>query len=634
MPEWSLYEKEQELKPLIFSNGKSQADVVNEVLRAIGEGYKIIFIKGVCGTGKSAIALNIAKEIGRASIVVPIKNLQKQYEDDYTNKKHLLKNREKLKISVITGRANHSCQFIKENFLSEIKDANTTLSEFSGNNKNSKAEKNSADNHSIPCKIEIKEKNIKLLREYLRKNKQINSNEFLPINKIRRMSIAPVCPYWSPLVPSEINISLENSKKFNYKGLENIEYTFYQRGNVCSYYNQYLAYVNSDVLIFNSHKYKLECLMNRKPATDIEIIDECDEFLDSFSSSKKINLNRLNFVLSSMFSEDEKTQRIVNELVELTTSIIRENKEFDEEKIITLKNSKVLGLLSYFFESNFLEHIEADEENYCYYCDEVARTFEALLDESFISFHKEDKDLFVKIVTINLDRMFAELLNKNKIIVMMSGTIHSPQVLKDIFGLSNFKIIDAETRMPGKITCLRTGLEINCKYENFRNGQATREKYLLALNKCVLQAIKPVLVHVNSFSDLPSLEEAEQFNLSIITREKFIELQNNDFGELIKKFKNKEIDILYSTKCNRGVDFPGDSCNSIILTRYPYPNISSLFWRILKQKKPEYYREFYMDKAKREFLQRIYRGLRSEKDHIYLLSPDIRVFWGFEEQLI
>jgi len=32
-----------------------------------------------------------------------------------------------------------------------------------------------------------------------------------------------------------------------------------------------------------------------------------------------------------------------------------------------------------------------------------------------------------------------------------------------------------------------------------------------------------------------------------------------------------------------------------------------------------------MDKSKREILQRIYRGLRSERDKVYLLSPDIRV---------
>ena len=105
---WSLYDSGKELKPWVFSNGKSQEDVVKEVINAIEKGKKIIFIHGICGTGKSAIALNLAKEFGRASIVVPVKALQKQFEDDYTNKKYLIKeNGEKLKIEVLTGRQNH-----------------------------------------------------------------------------------------------------------------------------------------------------------------------------------------------------------------------------------------------------------------------------------------------------------------------------------------------------------------------------------------------------------------------------------------------------------------------------------------------------------------------------------------------
>ncbi|MFH1970930.1 MAG: hypothetical protein ABIJ05_00905, partial [Patescibacteria group bacterium] len=55
------------------------------------------------------------------------------------------------------------------------------------------------------------------------------------------------------------------------------------------------------------------------------------------------------------------------------------------------------------------------------------------------------------------------------------------------------------------------------------------------------------------------------------------------------------------------------------------PNISSLFWKILKRTNPQHFMPFYMDKANRELLQRIYRGLRSKTDRVYLLSPDVRV---------
>ena len=181
--------------------------------------------------------------------------------------------------------------------------------------------------------------------------------------------------------------------------------------------------------------------------------------------------------------------------------------------------------------------------------------------------------------------------------------------------------------MPGKVTPLRAGCEINCKYENFSKGRISRMQYLKALGSCIMLAERPVLVHVTAFSDLPTESEAKEFGLDILTREKLSELQKQSkAGEDVLKFKKGETDILYSTKCNRGIDFPGNMCNSIILTRYPYPNISSLFWKILRKTNPEHYDSFYMDKSKREFLQRIYRAVRSQNDSVYLLSPDIRCF--------
>ena len=49
---WNLYKNKEFLKPLCFSNGKTQEDVVKEILGLIEQGKKIIFVHGVCGTGK------------------------------------------------------------------------------------------------------------------------------------------------------------------------------------------------------------------------------------------------------------------------------------------------------------------------------------------------------------------------------------------------------------------------------------------------------------------------------------------------------------------------------------------------------------------------------------------------------
>lgn len=648
---WSLYEQEKgqerKLEPLIFSNGKNQEDVVKEVLQAIDEGHKVIFIKGVCGTGKSAIALNLAKEIGRASIVVPVKALQKQYEDDYTNKKYLLKeNKKKLKIKIITGRVNFACPYLKQEDIdlntNLIQETNSKLSDFQyllsklekkqgETRKLNKTQTNSCNNYLLPCKIEIKEKNIKQIIEYLKENPRISSSSFDTISHVRRMSIAPVCPYWSPIVPSEVDLkSLDNATSKSYKALNNTDYIFYQRKQGCGYYDQYQAYIDSDIIIFNSQKYKLETLMNRKPATDIEIIDECDEFLDSFSNQKKININKFNLALGSLYAENEKSGKIINELITLTSEILKDRKIEEyalNEELIPLRNTPIFEILKNFIDFELIDSVECDEENYCHQVDEVARTFNSFFDETYISFHKEDKNLFTRLITVNLEKMFKEMLDKNKVFVMMSGTIHSETVLSNIFGLHDFKIIEAETKMPGKIDILRTGLEINCKYSNFQTGRITRRQYLFALQECINQSKKPTLVHVNAFTDLPSEQEAAEYNLDIMTREKLKQFQSEDsVGEAVQKFKSGQINILYSTKCNRGVDFPGQTCNSIILTKYPYPNVNSLFWKLLQKTKPQYYSSFYMDKAGREFFQRIFRALRSESDHIFLLSPDSRVF--------
>ena len=651
---WSLFEtkkgENKELKPRLFSNGKTQEDVVNEVVKEIKNGHKIIFIKGVCGSGKSAIALNLAKELGKTSIIVPVKALQKQYGEDYTDKKYLMKNGEKLKIEMITGRANHICPYLKENPEEKEEqkkiEKNANLFEldiFEGgkeialakinNSFNKYPEDNSCNNLMLPCRIEIKEKNIKYLKKYLEKNPKIKTSGFVNINHIRRMSIAPVCPYWSPIVPSDIDLKvLDDAFCKNYLGLENRKYTLYKRKKGCKYYDQFDSYVDADVIIFNSEKYKLETLMNRKPATEIEIIDECDEFLDSFSNQEKINLNRLNFALGSLYPEDKETLEIINDLIILVNKLLKDTQiqeRMNNEEIFNIKDTKILPLLKKFLDTKFMNCVECDDENYCYHIDEVARTFEGLLEDTYVSFYKDDRDLTVKIVTTDLEKRFQELLDKNKVLVLMSGTIHSEKVLKDIFGIKDFKIIEAETKTPGEIKQHKTGYEIDCSYANFIKGKFNRGQYLFALNRCISQAKKPLLIHVNAFKDLPTDEEIEKYNLTIISRQELLNLQTKGNAEKqINKFKKGEIDVLYSTKCGRGADFPGETCNSIILTKYPYPNISSLFWRVLKKTKPQHYNNFYIDKSKREFLQKIFRGLRSQDDMIYLLSPDSRIFKG------
>tara|TARA_Y100000310_G_scaffold339111_1_gene430793 strand:- start:1401 stop:3299 length:1899 start_codon:yes stop_codon:yes gene_type:complete len=624
---WSLYENGNKLEPLVFSNGKSQEDIVNEIISATEEGFKIIFIRGICGSGKSAIALNLAKHFGKTSIVVPIKSLQEQYIKDYTEKKYVLKDEKKLKISSILGRKNFECKFLNDTPAQRvIKEKDSKLSDIFSGVKPIHEEDTSADNKFLPCKIEIKDNNSAVIRDYIKQNPAIKNTNFSSIHEVKRMSIAPVCPYWSPILPKEFDIKkFQDAKKLNYTGLNNIGFTIFQRKPGCKFYEQYNAYTDSDVIIFNSLKYKLESLMDRKPETELEIIDECDEFLDSFANQERINLNRLSFALNTIFSDSTDTKKILEDLTDITNTIKRKYEETNE--IQELRGTIIEDLIRTLLSNNdFLEAVEVDESNYLYHVNEIATIFQDFLDETYFSVEKIDNDLTISLITTNLEKRFKELVDKNKIIVMMSGTIHTESVLRSIYGLDNFKIIDAEINTQGMLNKLRNGYEVDCKYANFKSGKITRERFLKIFSKTVESSKPPTLVHLTSFNDLPTELEKQSLNLVLPTQLEVKNDQKKDpTGTRIQEFKDKKFPVLYTTRCNRGIDFPGDTCNSIIVSRFPYPNISSLFWKILKKTNPQNFMSFYMDKAKRELTQKIYRGLRSKEDRVYLLSPDIRV---------
>ncbi|MFW6233178.1 MAG: DEAD/DEAH box helicase family protein [Nanoarchaeota archaeon] len=366
---WSLYNQNNFLKPLKFSNGKTQEDVVNEVKELIDKGNKIIFIHGICGTGKSALALHLAKDIGKASVVVPIKNLQEQYKRDYEKDKYVLKeNNEKLKISVITGRNNHKCKFLedKDSFIPKIKrEINSKIHDIFEESKKDIKKDLSAENSDIPCKIEIKEKNWNKIKQYLKQNKRINSRDFNNIKDVKRASIAWVCPYWSPALPEKYELKSNEITKKQFKTL-NGNFVYHKRKPGCSFYEQFDSYSDSDVIVFNSLKYKIETEIGRKPKTEIEIIDECDEFLDSFANQKNINLNLFETTLIYLISDSKEGDLLIKDLLRIIRQIKSSKKTENmlyKKEIVSLKETGIYDLFKILLKNEEIIY-EFDEESY------------------------------------------------------------------------------------------------------------------------------------------------------------------------------------------------------------------------------------------------------------------------------
>jgi Rad3-related DNA helicase len=603
---WNLMENDREISPLKFSNGKTQEDIVREIYDLVKAGEKVIFLRGACGTGKSAIALNLARVLGKASVVVPVKALQKQYEEDYLGKKYLLKNGIKLKMAVITGKDNHDSVI------------NPGVS---------------CADPSLPENIKISEKNYPKLLEFYKNNPLIdNPDSNIDVQDLKRISIAPANPYWSPILPGNFEMKIFSGvKKHRYEGCDGRDYIFYHRKRGCSYYDQFLAYMKADVILYNSAKYKSELSIGRKPKTEIDIIDEADEFLDSLFQQNDINLTRLSAALKNIFSSESSAQEDLTRIINLI-SLEEQNKRatgVDEDKVFSIDETKILDLLKIFATNQELEsEIVLDELNYSNRVLEAAKHFKDVFDELYLTYRKdEEENLYVKLVSTNLKSAFNEIVDKSRAVVFMSGTLHSDKVLKHIFGIERYKVVEAETLSQGSLDIMKTGKEFDCKFANFKNGAHTRKDYLEALDLAIEKSILPTLVHVNSFSDLPKEEERDEFVLDyVMSSEKLRAIQKEDkVGRAVSIFKSGLSDVLFTTKCARGADFPGDICKSMVFTRYPNPNISDTFWKILKETHPDYFWEFYKDKAWREFMQRIFRGLRSKTDHITVLSPDTRI---------
>ena len=614
---WSFYSNHKKLEPLKFSNNKTQEDIVREIVDLIKNGQKIIFLRGVCGSGKSAIALNIARTLGKAAIVVPLKSLQKQYEDDYTNEKYLIKKDfKRLTIASITGKDNHDSIY--------------------------KPGLSCADK-SLPENIKITEANSMELKSYYDVNEFNDPKDDLEIKDIKRTWIAPANPYWSPILPIEFELkNLKDAKKYKYEGCDGKEFIFYHRKNGCSYYDQYLAYIHADVLIYNSAKYKSELLLLKKPNTKVDIIDEADEFLDGLFNEKEINLKRFYDSLKEINTESDSATELKSKILRLleiefkNKSELRpeKNNQFSDKDIESINKNNIKGIFKILLDNNDLvAEISIEDLNYSNNVIDIVNSYSETINDIYLSYKMVNNNLIVSMVTSDLSGCIEEITSKNNATVFMSGTLHSEEVITNVLGIKDYKIVEAETINQGNLEIIRTGKEFNCQHSSFSQQYYSRNDYLYSVSACINRSKLPLLVHVNAFNDLPTENELIETGIcNLISKDKLISDQKLDkLGEEINRFKNKEIDKIFSTKCSRGIDFPGDICNSILFTKYPNPNINSIFWKILKKTHPNDFWSFYKDKAKREFLQRLYRALRSKEDHIYVLSPDLRVIDAVRE---
>jgi len=542
---WGLYLNGKLVPPLKYSNGKTQEDVIKEIVNAFYS-YDVVVLRGGVGTGKSAIAIHVTAIVGhgRGIIVVPTKSLEEQYVKDYGGGKYtvVVKGR-MVSFKYIMGRHNYVCKYRR---------------------------KCKANHPELPC------------------TRRLTTPDG---QKLRRIDVAKECPYWMPIVPekhAQLYKHILNDVNYTYE-YESVsgKRKIFVRDEPCSFYCQFLSYAGNNVILMNSAIWELETLNGRKPRVNIEVIDEADGWLDSLSFQRSISVRTIQKLID-YYKEDSYVADNLDALLNEFTLLLEKYKNYTGA--MTEDWFNFIDTYSKIFE-------EIGKETNL----EVLLSFQ---DEVWTSVDYENAR--VRFFIPNLRSVLGKILSKSaRNILMMSATFPPKHVLEEVYGLDDVCFVDGETRFPGTVYLKRTGMETVVTHKKWSKIEF-RQHYYKCLENILKNAKRPLLVQVHAKKYLPPSKKNEKLN---------------DYAIL-----NCDFDEVWSTVAKRGIDLKGDKCRSIVILKYPIPDLSDGMVQAIRLKLGD--RAFFMyvkDRADREVIQQVGRAVRSQDDWVEVWSPDLAV---------
>jgi len=255
---WEVLNSKGEKVPPLEFEGKTQFDVVREIIEAF-DSYNKVFYISPTGTGKSLIALmTIWNRFSNGIIVVPTKHLQKQYYRDYNpiSGKFRIPN---LRINFILGRNNFICPLTGK----------------------------PCNDPNLPC------------------TQKLGEDE-------TRYEVAAKCPYWNPRYPSHLanKVKYRIGREYETYITASGRWAIFYSGNPkddCPYLRQYYeSYLNSEVVVMNDKLWLIETLARRKPIWfgGIEIVDEVDLFLERLVRGYIIRYDRIKKYMDSKLKKE------------------------------------------------------------------------------------------------------------------------------------------------------------------------------------------------------------------------------------------------------------------------------------------------------------------------------------------
>lgn len=452
--EWGLVDGNGRLMPpFVYTSGKSQEDIVNEVIEAFDD-RDIVFLLGGVGTGKSAIALHVVSYYGKGIISTPTKILEKQYKWDYGREGKRVRRPDGgyLDVQYLMGRTNFNCLYPEEE----------------------------REEKTVHCGHRSNVCCMRIPRNYT------------------RCSVAMECPYWSPVYkPGRCKALLKRAREpIRYLSVTG-EKVYYRAEEPCPYYDQFIHFTEPGAIIMNSAKWEAETWIGRKPRVLIEIIDEGDKYLDGLTYRTSITRRVFARIRREGLVEPEELRSMIERLEDLLDGYGENGYDSflgEEERIVKFLEDFV-EMLSMAEPSDFVLSIKSKVEL-------MLREKEFSWARTFRAGENEGLTVFIPTPDITLK----ELVKRSGKLLFMSATVHTEKSLRKIFKIMDPFIVTAEERFPGTLHIMDPEtVKGEMPRVTFRRWveRGFRESYWALLDKLIEEAARPCLVQVHAYKYLP-----------------------------------------------------------------------------------------------------------------------------------
>lgn len=443
--------------------------------------------------------------------------------------------------------------------------------------------------------------------------------------------------------------------------------------DVCPYYKQFYSYIYSDVIVFNSAKWNLETKMGRKPKVKVEIVDEGDYWLDNQATT----IDLMRSTIDKIFPVSNRMKQIKLDTLDrfdfsfrkIKTQVAKANA--GDVNIISAKDYKELFYSIGVCLTEYKKQSEDDDSIEQKLVDiDTIRRYADVASLSIVEGKREETRI-IKCYIPYPDQLLEDLFkSSSKNIILTSGTMQTSPVLSNLFGINadNYvvDILNGRKEHPGKLKCIRPQKDspMSMVKVNYTSWQAPefRTYYFVVLNYMLDQlksgidkatgkpgdakilVLTPAKKYAEGILKRPDVfvDFAKGRNQEDIDVIPAIDTNLNDYieGTLadVRKIKDLDIEldgdvlrtdkqIIVSTRMVRGTDLKDNKCRAIVMTKWPVGDISDGYLQSIKKRFGEkVFWEIIRDKAAREAVQYVSRGLRHELDWCYFATVDSMAF--------